>query len=150
MPQQREIVVVDWVIAALSFQISGGAETTQKRIPFFHAQWQKTFLQTRYCHFFMLDFLKNAFNGGAVHPESQNDGTSRSEHDAIRYAVFLSVPHNDVEASYWASHIDVHLRAAGLTVFWNEYESLLVDWQSALFNCVTFMPILSSNTFVDP
>ena len=98
----------------------------------------------------MLEIFKNAFNRGAVHPEKiQNDGSSKNELDAIRYAVFLSVPQNDVEALHWANHIDVHLRAAGLTVFWNEFESALVDWQSALFNCVTFMPVLSSNTFVN-
>jgi hypothetical protein len=98
----------------------------------------------------MLEILKNVLNRGTVHPEhSQTKGLSNKEYDAVRYAVFLSVPHNDVEALHWASHIDIHLRAAGLTVFWNEFESALVDWQSALFNCVTFMPILSSNTFVD-
>jgi hypothetical protein len=99
----------------------------------------------------MLELFQNAFKRGVVHPEqSRNEIPSKNEISAIRYNVFLSVPHNDVEAKYWANHIDVHLRAAGLTVFWNEYESLLVDWQSALFNCVTFMPILSSNTFVNP
>jgi hypothetical protein len=99
----------------------------------------------------MLELIQKVFKRGVVHPEkSRNEISSKNDIDAIRYNVFLSVPHNDVEAQYWASHIDVHLRAAGLTVFWNEYESLLVDWQSALFNCVTFMPILSSNTFVNP
>jgi alpha-tubulin suppressor-like RCC1 family protein len=108
-------------------------------------------LRSGHLHFNMLDILKNAFNRGAVHPEESQSGSfSKKENDAIRYAVFLSVPHDDVEALHWANHIDVHLRAAGLTVFWNEFESALVDWQSALFNCVTFMPILSSNTFVNP
>ncbi len=100
----------------------------------------------------MLELLKKAFKSGAVHPEkSQNqEVTQKDENGTIRYNVYLSVPHGDEEAKYWANHIDVHLRAAGLTVFWNEHESVLVDWQSALFNCVTFMPILSSNTFVNP
>jgi hypothetical protein len=101
----------------------------------------------------MLEILTNAFKRGSVHPlpeASQNKGSSKIENDAIRYSVFLSVSHKDEEALYWATHIDVHLRAAGLTVFWNEHESMLVDWQSAIFNCITFMPILSSNTFVNP
>jgi hypothetical protein len=101
----------------------------------------------------MLEKLKQSFKQGAVYPLPQqkpSDRSSPAEPQAIRYNVFLSVPHQDAEACYWANHIDVHLRAAGLTVFWNQYESLLIDWQSALFNCVTFMPILSSNSFVKP
>ena len=101
----------------------------------------------------MFDILTNAFKRGAVHPlpeTSQNNGPLKSENEPVRYSVFLCVPHKDEEALYWATHIDVHLRAAGLTVFWNEHESMLVDWQSALFNCITFMPILSSNTFINP
>ncbi len=107
--------------------------------------------QFRLLRFKMQEILKNTFNRGTVYPEQRASvGFYEKDHDAVRYAVFLSVPYNDEEALSWANHIDVHLRAAGLTVFWNEFKSALVDWESALFNCTTFMPIFSSKTFANP